>query len=243
MPFKFYPLFFWFALVKWPENWECLESSLLVCLWTVMVSVLPQQIQPWLTCWKDYEQKWAMWWSAQLLDHVKLQFGCTPHLFWPCLAGCALAQISSPFVYTPGKQPCKADTASFDVLKNFAIYLQDQRDCNFQASHYEIPTGVDSSCFFSKRSSAFFLSLNSSQCRVLAKSIDVLKLSRERRDSVYFSVGLMLFWIYFSCRNAAFIHTEKLFVAPYGFSVKVTGTHYIFVSLLISSCSVNTILL
>lgn len=36
---------------------------------------------------------------------------------------------------------------------------------------------------------------------------------------------------------------EKLFVAPYGFSVKVTGTHYIFVILLIWSCSVNTILL
>lgn len=38
----------------------------------------------------------------------------------------------------------------------------------------------------------------------------------------------MLFWIYSSYRNAAFIHMEKFFVAPYGFSVKVAGTHYLF---------------
>lgn len=152
----------------------------------------------------------------------------TLHLFWPCLVACALAQVSSPFIYTPCKQPCKADTASFEVLKNFAIYLQDQRDCNFQASHYEIPAGVVCSCFFSKKSSTSFLSLNSSQSRVTVRSIDVLKLSRERKDGVFSSVGLMSFWIYSSCRNAAFIHMEKFFVAPHGFSVEVTGTHCLF---------------
>lgn len=34
----------------------------------------------------------------------------------------------------------------------------------------------------------------------------------------------MLCWTYSSRSNAAFIHMEKLFVAPYGFSVEVTGT-------------------
>lgn len=133
----------------------------------------------------------------------------TPHLFWPCLVACAVAQVSTPFIYTPGKQPCKADTASFEVLKNFAIHLQDQRDCNFQARHSEIPTGVVCSCFFSKKSSASILSLNSSQTIAPAKNTDVLNLSRKRRDSVFSSVGLMLCWIYFSCRNAIFLHMEK----------------------------------
>lgn len=245
MPFKFYSLFFQFALVKWPENWECFESSLhflCVCAqWWSLFSL----------------SRYSRGWSAQRIMSKSGQYDEVPnslamsscsldvtlHLFWPCLVGCALAQVSSPFIYTPGKQPCKADTASFEVLKNFAIHLQDQRDCNFQASQSEIPTGVVCSCFFSKKSSASILSLNLSQSRVPAKSTDVLKLSKERRDSVFSSVDLMLCWGYFSCRNAAFILIEKLFVAPYGSSVEVTSTYYIFVNLLIWSGSVNTILL
>lgn len=35
----------------------------------------------------------------------------------------------------------------------------------------------------------------------------------------------MLYWIYSSCKNAAFIHMEKLFVGPNDFSVEVSGTH------------------
>lgn len=192
-----------------------------------MVSVFPQQIQPW-PAQRIMSKSGQCDEVPNSLAMSSCSLDVTPHLFWPCLVACALAQVSSPFIYTPSKQLWKADTASFEVLKNFAIYLQDQRDCNFQASHCEIPTGVVCSCFFSKKSSASFLSLNSSQSRVPAKSIDALKLSRERKDTVFSSVGLMLFWTYSSCRNAAFIHMEKFFVAPYGFSVEVAGIHYLF---------------
>lgn len=114
------------------------------------------------------------------------------------------------------------------MLKKFAVHLQDQRDYNFQASHSEIPAGVFWFFFFSKKSPAFILSLNSSQSRVPAKSIDVLKLSRERRHIVFSSVGLTLCWICSSYRNDALIHMEKLFIASYGFSVEVTGLPFFF---------------
>lgn len=119
--------------------------------------------------------------SLAMLSSCTVLMWVTPHPFWPLLVACAFAQISSPFTYKPSKQRWKADTAPFEVRKNFAIHLQDQRSCIFQASHSEIPTGVVCSCFSSEKSSSSILSLKCCRSRVPANSTDVLKLSRERR--------------------------------------------------------------
>lgn len=133
-----------------------LADRVFVYLWTVMVSVFPSGDGALAELLEGLWAKWAMWCSAQLLGHVvKLHsFDITPHLFWPRLAVCALAQISRLFTYTPSKQAWKADTAPFEVLKNFAIHLQDQRHCIFQASCSEVHTGLVCSYFFTEKSSA-----------------------------------------------------------------------------------------
>lgn len=166
-----------------------------------------QQMQPWLTSLEDYERKWAMQCSARLLGFAS---GCavamwvTPHLFWPRLAACALAQISGLFTYTPSKHPWKADAASFEVLKNFAIHLQDQAVFFRRATlKFLLELFAPASSLRSQLLPSF--SLKCCLSRVPANSTGVLEPSRVRRDNVFSSVGLVLCWVFHSSSNANFI--------------------------------------